>query len=148
MHLGHSITPPPPTTSWSAITHVPPLRVHHYAVLFSRVPQIAFPPPRVPSHPYFLHPCPPKNTPTWQQFVLYPYMSAFNTIPSNSMGAGNLYNASTRKVETMDTLLSGSNSATWTTSLSNEIGWCAQGLFKSCTKHKTTAGTSNIFLSN
>ena len=58
--------------------------------------------------------------------------------------AGKMFNPNTGKAETIDSLLSGPDSAIWLKSLSNEWGRCTQGLHKSRSVDDTILGNNTI----
>jgi hypothetical protein len=58
--------------------------------------------------------------------------------------AGKMFNSVTSKAETIDSLLSGPNSAIWLKSLSNEWGQCTQGLHKTRSADDTILGNNTI----
>ena len=60
--------------------------------------------------------------------------------------AGKMFNPTTGKVETIDSLLHGPDSAIWHNSLANEWGRCMQGLTKSRPADKQITGNNTMFL--
>jgi hypothetical protein len=59
--------------------------------------------------------------------------------------SGKMFNPKTGRAETIDTLLQGPDQQTWTTSLSNEWGRCAQGISKNRPSSDAIIGNQTIF---
>ena len=68
------------------------------------------------------------------------------TTPSyHNPTASHVYHPITGAKQNIDKLLNGHDKLTWTTSLANELGRCAQGVGKSRTPSTQVAGTNTIF---
>ena len=111
----------------------PPVPLPRVPILLSKpspLPAILRRSPRLASHSF------PPRTPVYTHLA--------QSIHHDPTIAGKMFNPNTGKAETIDSLLSGPDSAIWLKSLSNEWGRCTQGLHKSRSVDDTILGNNTI----
>jgi hypothetical protein len=113
----------------------PPVPLPRVPILLSK----PFPPPAIlrRSPRLAFHSFPP-------QTPVYTHLA--QSIHHDPTIAGKMFNPITGKAETIDSLLSGPDSAIWLKSLLNEWGRCTQGLHKSRSVDDTILGNNRIML--
>ena len=112
-----------------------------------RVPLFRPAPPRVPTvtpPPHRFHQQPLLCSPEYDD-VPPPRVHTLNSAHHDPTISGKMYNPVTGRAETIDSLLVGPDSSIWTTSLTNELGRCSQGISKSRSAATKIAGTQTIF---
>ena len=129
-----------------AQTSDPPLAPHPASP--PRVPNPLYPtyPHGIPSSAHHIPPnhapIVPHVHPTFGTHNPFNYMNSAHNNPTVS---GKMYNPMTGRAETIDSLLAGAYAAIWRTSLTNELGRCAQGVSKHHSYDTTITGTQTIY---
>ena len=146
----HAVTPPrvsPPYT----YPHNVPIPFSQPPIAPPRVPdQYFYPSPLAASPPSAAHYIPPMypNTRAHPTVLSDNPLHYINSAKHDPTVSGKMYNPTTGRAETIDSILASPDAATWKTSLTNELGRCSQGVSKQRSSSAVIGGTQTIFLSN